>query len=347
MRVPFWKAVRRRLRVHDVLARLERIEAQLASLASHHSGSQSSVSSAPAVSPEASATVDRSIAPGNDRQARAISIAGTRVLIEGDPRDPYFQHVERHADDIHALWSLVSRQVPANSLIVDVGANIGLSTIALSQAVPRGKVIAFEPSPRNLEFLKKNIRANGINNVEIQDFALSDEAGHLAFHTADYGAGSHVVSGEHLGMDWRNTTVLKTTLDTIFVNQDASRVALIKIDAEGHEPNILAGARRLLARDRPLLFIEFNAWCLNAFGGHSPAAFARALWSSFEVLSVNEGGDLVAAAGDPLSFLHVHLTQHGCVDDLVLRPRDGVEIPSLAAMTWPSAAVAAAGPSPG
>jgi FkbM family methyltransferase len=91
----------------------------------------------------------------------------------------------------------------------------------------------------------------------------------------------------------------------------------------------------MLQRDAPVLYMEFNAWCLNAFGGHSPAAFARALWRAFTVSRTDPDGVLSAAEPGALDFLYGNLTQHGCVDDLVLQLRPDVEFPTLIEMSWP------------
>lgn len=189
----------------------------------------------------------------------------------------------------------------------------------------------------NATLLRRNLAANSITNVTVMQIALSDRDGELAFHEAAFGAGSHVVTADHLGENWTNVAVPMMTLDQV-VRQQGGTVSFAKIDAEGHEPNILAGARQVIERDAPVLYMEFNSWCLNAFGGHSPAAFAKALWRAFTVSRADPAGALSDVAGGPIGFLHGNLTQHGCVDDLVLHIRRGVEFPSLVEMSWPSEA---------
>jgi hypothetical protein len=104
------------------------------------------------------------------------------------------------------------------------------------------------------------------------------------------------------------------------------------MDAEGHEPEILAGARRLLASSMPMIYMEINVWCLCAFAGHSPGTLVKTLWDRFEV--TDAAG---TALQDPYSFLHDTITRGG-VADVVLQPKAGATMPSLRELTWPESA---------
>lgn len=106
----------------------------------------------------------------------------------------------------------------------------------------------------------------------------------------------------------------------------------MKIDAEGHEPEILAGARSLLARDRPMIYMEINIWCLCAFAGHSPRTLVKTLWERFDV--ENARG---APLNDPYGFLHETITRGG-VADVLLRPKASIQMPTLSELTWPASA---------
>ena len=269
--------------------------------------------------------------------SKYIELAGEEALIEGDPNDVYVQQIEGFASTLSNLRGLAHRHVTPDETIIDVGANIGLSTIILARACPGARVVAFEPSPRNAKFLRANLAANHIANAKVMEVALSDRPGELAFHEAAFAATSHVVSSEHLAQELITTRVPVTNLDDVPI-EDLGTVSLIKIDVEGHEPNVLAGGRSLIQRQSPLLYMEFNAWCLNAFGGHSPAAFANALWQTFEVFQTDETGALVPIGTSALNFLHRNLMANGCVDDLVLKLRDGAKIPTLERMVWPGQA---------
>lgn len=262
-------------------------------------------------------------------------LGGVPTVSEGAADDPYFQAIEGQAAALDGLAALIAKQVPRGSTVVDVGANIGLSTILLARMTDR--VIAFEPSPPNVEFLRRNLERNGIRNVEVHAAAASSQPGTLRFHVAQFGAGSHVVASDHISAE----TVATVNVPAVMLDQaDLPQIAFIKIDAEGHEPDVLAGARRLLMRDRPLIYTEVNIWCLSAFAGHSPGAFVRKLWEVFEV-SKPEANGQISPLPDGYGFLHDTIVHSRGIADLVLRPRAGVPMPSLPELAWPDAALIA------
>lgn len=266
---------------------------------------------------------------------KTVTLGGVATILEGAVDDPYFQAIEGQAAAMDGLAALIGRQVPRSSTVIDVGANIGLSTILLARMTER--VIAFEPSPPNVVFLRRNLERNGITNVEIQAAAASSEPGMLRFHVSPFGAGSHVVAAGHVtGSTIPTVDVSAVTLD----GTDLPPIAFIKIDAEGHEPDVLAGARRLLARDRPLIYTEVNIWCLSAFAGHSPGALVRRLWEAFEVGRPEADGQ-ISPLSDAWGFLHDMVVHTHGIADIVLRPREGISMPSLPELAWPEAALAA------
>ena len=269
------------------------------------------------------------------KTAKAVMLGGVRTFFEGAPDDAYYGALEQHAQGLDGLASLVEATVPRSSAVIDVGANIGLSTILLARLAER--VIAFEPSPPNVAFLRRNLALNGIGNVEVIAAAASSEPGSLRFHVAQFGAGSHVVTPGHvLGDAIPAVDVPAVRLDDAALPP----IAFIKIDAEGYEPDVLAGARRMLARDRPLIYAELNVWCLSAFAGHSPGAFVRKLWEAFEVGQAGPGG-VVTPLPDAYAFLHDAIAHRGGMADIVLRPRLGAAMPTLPELAWPAAALAA------
>jgi FkbM family methyltransferase len=265
---------------------------------------------------------------------KEICLGGVPTNFTGTADDPYFVALEENAKGLEVLHAIVSRHVRPETTVIDVGANIGLSTIALARLTKQ--VIALEPSPPNAAFLRKNLDLNRISNVELVTAAASSEAGTLTFHVAQFGAGSHVMSAGDLSRGAPAIDVPAIPLDEV----DLPSIGFIKIDVEGHEPEVLAGARSLLERDRPLIFMEINIWCLTAYADHNPGALIRRLWERFEVWAPTAGGDLVPLESG-LTFLHRTIVHAGGAADVVLRPRSGVNMPTLAELTWPEAVRAA------
>jgi FkbM family methyltransferase len=130
---------------------------------------------------------------------------------------------------------------------VDVGANIGNHSLFFSTHCRASKVISIEPTPRAFRYLVENVSDEANSAVEFLNCAVSDRSGLCSMDVIDpYNLGrSKVVTG--------NTTSVRT-LDSIleFVND----VTFIKIDVEGHEVNVLNGAKQTLERCHPVLSIE-------------------------------------------------------------------------------------------
>jgi FkbM family methyltransferase len=268
-----------------------------------------------------------------EKSMKTVMLAGIETRFFGNPEDAYFQGLEQHAADLSVLAALVERQVSRDATALDVGANIGLSAILLARLT--GRVLAYEPSPSNLAFLRSNIELNNISNIEVVAAAVSDQAGVLRFHVAQFGAGSHIVAAGHVaGATMQTIDVPAIALDS----QTLPQIAFLKLDAEGHEPDVIAGARLLLERDRPLIYTEVNIWCLCAFAGHSPGALILSLWQSFEVGRAEPSGE-VAPLADGYAFLYETIVHRSGIADIVLRPRAGIPMPTLPELTWPRPAV--------
>ena len=273
--------------------------------------------------------------PKGSATAKTVMLGGVQTVFEGAADDPYFQTLEQQAAHLDGFAAFLVRQVPLDATALDVGANIGLSTILLARVAKR--VIAYEPSPPNVQFLRRNLELNGISNVEVRAAAVSSAGGTVRFHVMAFGAGSHVVAAGHVAGD----SMTAAEAPAVALDDEAlPPVGFIKIDAEGHEPDALAGARRLLARDRPLIYTEINLWCLSAFAGHSLGALVKALFRSYEVARPEADGELTPLP-EAYQFLHDAIVLHRGVVDIALRPREGEAMPDLPAMTWPAPALAA------
>jgi FkbM family methyltransferase len=145
-------------------------------------------------------------------------------------------------------------------VVLDVGANVGYYTLLASVLVGDGGAVhAFEPEPRNAEFLRRHLRINRRRNVTVQQAAVSDRAG-----TARFAFGSGTGTG-HLG-ETGELEVRTLRLDD-YCAEHALAPAALKIDVEGAEMSVLQGARETLARHRPAIFLsthgaEVHAACL-------------------------------------------------------------------------------------
>lgn len=153
--------------------------------------------------------------------------------------DPYHLHDVWHG---HREETFFRRYLRPGDVVVDVGANFGLTALAAFSAVgPTGQVHAFEPHPRVFGYLLGNIELNGAEAVvTARRLAIGDRSGD-AFLTDYRVDDQNTISGTETGV-----RVPAATLDEAL--PDLPRIALLKIDVEGYEKFVLEGATRTLER---------------------------------------------------------------------------------------------------
>jgi FkbM family methyltransferase len=147
--------------------------------------------------------------------------------------------------------------VRQGNTVLDIGAYVGFYTLLASTLVgATGKVYAFEPLPRNLEYLKEHLRLNSITNVEIIDVAVSDFCG-----TAYFKEGSNRATGRI--NDAGKIQVRTVSLDWLIEEGEIPIPDQIKIDVEGGELAVLKGGELLLERSRPTVFLATHGKALH------------------------------------------------------------------------------------
>lgn len=150
---------------------------------------------------------------------------------------------------------------PGHSAI-DVGANIGLHTLALAKAAHPGRVLAAEPNPSVLGRLKKNLVLNELTNVLVTDHAIGAARGRLVLNLPAADAANQATASlvSHATASLAGGTGLEveiSTLDQLVDENGLKNVDVVKIDVEGYEVPVLQGAAALLKRDRPILIFEY------------------------------------------------------------------------------------------
>ncbi len=141
-------------------------------------------------------------------------------------------------------------------VLINIGANIGYyCCIALKQ---KKRVLAFEPLPKNVEFLMKNIALNGMeDSIEIFPIALSSRCGIVKFFGS--GTGASLIDGWAGQSEEQVTLVPMSTLDIILGNRMQETRCLVLIDVEGSELAMLQSASKLLSNSpRPVWFVEIS-----------------------------------------------------------------------------------------
>ncbi len=141
--------------------------------------------------------------------------------------------------------------------VVDVGANVGLLSIALSELFRNGTVHSFEPLPNIYEVLEGNLKKNEISNVLAMRAAVG-ESPHETFinipNNREVG-GAFTSDSEIDGVESYQVDVLR--LDD-YLQDKEQKLGIIKIDVEGDELSVINGAEKSIKEHSPVLFVEFN-----------------------------------------------------------------------------------------
>jgi FkbM family methyltransferase len=178
------------------------------------------------------------------------------------------------ADFEPEIRAALERWVRPGDTVADIGANIGYFTARLARAVgAQGVVHAFEPEPSNFALLEGNLRRNGLRQVRLHAIALGAEPGRAELHTSEFNGGMHRLY-DSVCCSGPALAVAVERLDDVLAGVELD---LIKIDVEGYEPQVLAGARACL-RASPHLKIV-SEYCVPSMleAGTSPSAMLREL----------------------------------------------------------------------
>jgi FkbM family methyltransferase len=153
--------------------------------------------------------------------------------------------------------ALMRRYLARGGDMVDVGAHVGMYTVAAALALRgRGRVLAFEPNPEARRQLEANLALNACENVDVLPAAAAAEPGEALLHVPATRDPSFSSLGGGRFDESEPIGVPTTTVDDEVLRRGLSP-AFVKIDVEGAELDVLAGAEQTLAR-RPVLLIEVS-----------------------------------------------------------------------------------------
>jgi FkbM family methyltransferase len=151
--------------------------------------------------------------------------------------------------------ALMRRFLEPGGDVLDVGAHVGMYSVAAGLALRgRGRVLAFEPNPSARRQLEENVALNRLDNVLVTDAAVAAEPGEALLHVPATDDPSFSSLGEGRFAEGEPVRVPTTTLD-VEVEARGLAPAFVKIDVEGAELGVLAGADQTL-QHRPVLLVE-------------------------------------------------------------------------------------------
>jgi FkbM family methyltransferase len=166
--------------------------------------------------------------------------------------------------ELRFLWKFLQPEMT----FFDVGAFHGIfSLVASRKLASQGRIVAFEPSPRERRRFKLHMRMNRVGNVRLEPYAASAEMGAAKFFTVASGPTSmNSLQPPAVDCPIREISVQAITLDHYLNQRKVPSPDLMKIDVEGAELAAFAGASNLLTSIRPLIICEILDWVTQPWG---------------------------------------------------------------------------------
>ena len=191
--------------------------------------------------------------------------------------EPFSQNKFYEYEETTILKKLLKKDMN----VINIGANIGYFTLLAAREVgPQGKIFAFEPFPKTVELLQKNVDVNGYSNVDVVPMAVSDKTGTAKLALKPDSTHNFISNdiSEYDTIDvpltinqrrnfiseYDTIDVPLTTIDEYIKNQ---KIDFVIMDAEGFEPLILNGMAKTLEKNPHIQIItEYNPYTLEVAG---------------------------------------------------------------------------------
>jgi FkbM family methyltransferase len=166
-----------------------------------------------------------------------------------------------------ATTKLVTKIVKPGMKILDIGGNIGYYTLLMGKLIGNhGKMWVFEPVDSYRQQNKWHIENNQFTDkITLFDFAISDAEGTEVIAVDNTSATMHY-NNLLPSSNERKEQIKLDTLDNVCEKFALPPIDFIKIDTDGHEPQILNGAQKFFAQQKPIILIEFAQLALDAAG---------------------------------------------------------------------------------
>lgn len=215
------------------------------------------------------------------------------------------------------LLSFVRGFLGPGMTFVDVGANVGLYSILAAGLVgPAGRVVSIEPNSENCRLLLTSAARSGHDHVVLHPVACGPERGHAVIRTALGSNGGFIAGVDDAVLDPTAMVVAVAPLDELV----AGAVDLVKVDVEGAEALVFAGASRLLDEVRPTVISEFSPEMLGRVSGIGALDYLQS-WidRDYTIHHCHRDTHELIPITDPAAFMADYGSEFR-IEDLVLIP---------------------------
>jgi FkbM family methyltransferase len=206
------------------------------------------------------------------------------------------EHFTYYSFDEPALQVLYNFVQPGMH-IIDIGANIGATTLNLAKKVgTKGKVFSFEPSPYNYQKALHNISLNNFPNIKLINQGLGNEKTTACLYNVNRSnrGMQRLLSEKSEISSYEKTDVEIDTLDRSLQLFEIPMPSLIKIDVEGYELKVLQGGWETIKKNKPALFIELDDNNLQEQGSNAKELVESLLQLRYHIVDAANGSPVNA-----------------------------------------------------
>ena len=183
---------------------------------------------------------------------------GKRIFFSCDPRNHFERKIIKQGFSDHTVLDYMADCAQPNTIVLDVGANVGVYAIPLAAAFRDVTVHAFEPNNVVAEKISENGRLNNLSNLVVHFSAVADSVGVGDFYQFDDDIS--LSSLNYHAAEIHGKPVIRKvqieTIDHLFIGNSAQKISFIKIDVQGAELEVLRGACGVIRRDLPVILFE-------------------------------------------------------------------------------------------
>ena len=158
------------------------------------------------------------------------------------------------------IGKLIKISLTQGDNALDIGGNIGLQSLRMSARVgSTGKILAFEPLEYLQEKFNRNVTLNKAGNIQLFPVALSDaeSEANFAINNTAWNQGTFSLANQYTDGETQNVKI--KVADQIAEIQALDNLALIKIDVEGFEYQVLKGLKQTLQKHKPRIIFEYDS----------------------------------------------------------------------------------------
>jgi FkbM family methyltransferase len=221
--------------------------------------------------------LDNGLLSSSSREETAVQVHPYRWRVSGS----FLAHLWKATTQQHhrALAATISRLVPPDGVVFDVGAHAGQYTKLFARTASGGRVFAFEPGSYARSILRAVVWLHRLSNVAVVPIALGSKTQLDMLTIPIKSRGGFGFGLSHLGnpsRPWRMVAkeiVALTTIDNVVKALGLDRLDFIKADIEGWELQLLRGGESTLERFRPCLLLELNGAAMARAGDRLDQAF--------------------------------------------------------------------------